>query len=281
VGEYRRAVEIRDRLARERPSLADNRISLVRSHANLADACAGIGRMDLAATEYERAEPLLTDLTREFPDRVEILYVGHLLEKNRADFETTRGNPIVGCSYRAHAIRRLLTVLERAPGSPALRSELLETALTQSYALVTLDRRAAEWVDVDQVIKTLAGDANAIADLRVVRAIALARTGDPQRALAEGRAIIDGGAPPVPTRLYNAACAAAVASIAPAPEGETACELAVTWLRRARDAGFFTDPDHVANLVVDHDLDRIRSRPDFRILLFDLTFPRDPFAKPR
>src|SRR5262249_46475917 len=99
VEAYRRAVDIRERLARERPMLADNRISLVRSSANLAGAHAAAGSADLAAEGYARAEPLLASLTREFPDRTEVSYVGHLLEKHRAEFEEARGDLVAGCDH--------------------------------------------------------------------------------------------------------------------------------------------------------------------------------------
>jgi serine/threonine-protein kinase len=81
---------------------------------------------------------------------------------------------------------------------------------------------------------------------------------------------------------YNLACVHAVlAGIAAAPgsgmtasEGRAEADRAMHWLRQAVDAGY----RNVALMQRDHDLDPLRSRPDFQLLLMDLEFPDDPFA---
>jgi hypothetical protein len=47
------------------------------------------------------------------------------------------------------------------------------------------------------------------------------------------------------------------------------------WLRQAVDAGY----RNVALMQRDQDLDPLRSRDDFRLLMMDLEFPDDPFAR--
>jgi serine/threonine-protein kinase len=85
-----------------------------------------------------------------------------------------------------------------------------------------------------------------------------------------------------PIDCYNLACFnATLAGIAIEPgsgmtpaEGQAAAERAMQWLHRAVSRGY----RNVALMKRDHDLDPLRSRPDFQLLMMDLEFPDDPFA---
>jgi hypothetical protein len=52
---------------------------------------------------------------------------------------------------------------------------------------------------------------------------------------------------------------------------------AMVALRRAVDAGY----RDTRALDSNHDLDRLRDRNDFRLLIMDLAFPAEPFARGR
>src|SRR5262249_42003106 len=86
-----------------------------------------------------------------------------------------------------------------------------------------------------------------------------------------------------PRDCYNLACGnATLAGIAALPrsgltaaEGRAAAEQAMPWLPRAVARGY----RNVPVLERDHDLDPIRSRPDFQLLMMDVEFPDDPFAR--
>jgi len=56
---------------------------------------------------------------------------------------------------------------------------------------------------------------------------------------------------------------------------------ATSALIESRRAGYFRDPGNVALIRSDPDVDVLRSRDDFQNIVFDLTFPADPFARPR
>jgi hypothetical protein len=53
---------------------------------------------------------------------------------------------------------------------------------------------------------------------------------------------------------------------------------AVATLSRARHAGFFRNQANVARAKRDRELDPLRSRDDFRLLMQDLAFPDQLFA---
>ncbi len=82
--------------------------------------------------------------------------------------------------------------------------------------------------------------------------------------------------------LYRLSCSHALLSgVADRPgsglsaaEGRVEADAAMVALRRAVDGGW----QDVSGARHDSDLDPIRSRPDFRLLMLDLEFPTDPFA---
>jgi serine/threonine-protein kinase len=86
-----------------------------------------------------------------------------------------------------------------------------------------------------------------------------------------------------PEDRYNLACGhAQLAGIAALPssgmtaaEGQAETARAMEWLHRAVDAGY----RNVALMQSDHDLDPLRSRADFQLLMMDLAFPGEPFDR--
>jgi serine/threonine-protein kinase len=86
-----------------------------------------------------------------------------------------------------------------------------------------------------------------------------------------------------PTDLYNLACGhALLAGLAVDPgsgittvEGRAHADRAMEWLRQAVGAGY----RKLTIMRTDTDLDALRSRPDFQLLLLELVFPTNPFAQ--
>ncbi len=77
---------------------------------------------------------------------------------------------------------------------------------------------------------------------------------------------------------------AGLAEVAPKPgsglsaaEGRAEADQAMTWLRKAVDGGFRP----LAAIRSEDVFNALRSRPDFQLLLMDLAFPQDPFARGR
>jgi hypothetical protein len=62
-----------------------------------------------------------------------------------------------------------------------------------------------------------------------------------------------------------------------AAEGETEATTAIRLLREAVHSGYRA----ATNYRTETALDPLRDRPDFRLLMLDLAFPKDPFAAGR
>jgi hypothetical protein len=154
--------------------------------------------------------------------------------------------------------------------------------------LERLGRAAESLADWDQAIGF--ADDRSRDEIRMGRAMAIARSGDHERAAAEARGLTGASAVLPQGWSYNLACVFALASAAarhdqalPPDRRDARAEqyaiAAVGWLNKARVAGFFRDPSLVELVRKDRDLDALRSRPAFQLFLMDLVFPLDPFAR--
>ena len=81
--------------------------------------------------------------------------------------------------------------------------------------------------------------------------------------------------------MFEAGCHAMLASVAgrtgsgiAGPERSSEEETAMVILRRIIEGGY-----HDSQLIIESSLDPLRSRPDFRLLMMDVAFPADPFAR--
>jgi eukaryotic-like serine/threonine-protein kinase len=103
------------------------------------------------------------------------------------------------------------------------------------------------------------------------------RPGEALHAFERARVIRDTLQPTGPDSLYDGACLwSQISELAdPGLSGRSAADRAMRLLREAVAAGF-RDRAHMDK---DSDLDPLRSRPDFRLLMLDLAFPPDPFKR--
>ena len=118
----------------------------------------------------------------------------------------------------------------------------------------------------------------------VFRGGALRELKRPREALArfrEAQAVLESMNGRVPTDFYNMACNCAMISAlddrASVADREKLQARAVEYLRRAIEE----DPaENRPSASEDRDLDPLRGRADFRDMMADALFPRDPFAPP-
>ncbi len=170
-------------------------------------------------------------------------------------------------NYR-YKVARIHTLLGRRLQVLGRHEEALR-ALEQGES--TLQRLAADHPGVTRY----AGDqAFALGNLSLALR-ALGRPAEARCALDRARAIYE-RQPPEQHTLYNLACACSIlAALAEGDERRAYADRAMAALRRAVDTGSRDIP----MLRSDRDLDSLRSRPDFQMLLLDVAFPNDPFAR--
>jgi serine/threonine-protein kinase len=113
--------------------------------------------------------------------------------------------------------------------------------------------------------------------------VALGRPGQAAAPLRQAVAIRERFQTLRPVDRYNLACGHAdLAAIASKPgsgmtaaEGRAEADRTMHWLQQAVAAGY----RNVALMRRDTDLNSLRSRPDFKLLMMDLEFPNDPFGR--
>jgi serine/threonine protein kinase/tetratricopeptide (TPR) repeat protein len=272
---YKQAVGVLERLAGEFPTRLIYCQPLALANCNLGDLLVEGGRLDEAEAAFQKAQALLEQLAREspgvsnYPVDLGMTYYGFGM------LAEARGRPAEALPWIDRAVALLGPVVERQPDLRKARHILLVVYCGRAQALAELGRQAEALRSWDQAIALVAGP---MPDrIRLARASTLAHLGQYAKATAEADELSK------PTQvgagdLYNLACVYALSSAA--AEGEPALEEryaahAVELLRQAAEKGY----RDVAHLEKDADLDPIRGRPDFQLLIMDLAFPADPFAR--
>jgi tetratricopeptide (TPR) repeat protein len=190
--------------------------------------------------------------------------------------------------WYGRSIATLDAVLKREPRSTLARSVLRNDYWGRADALVGLGRPAEALPAFDQAISL--SDEPSRSEVRLCGAVALARSGDHASALA----VVDaetGVASPQRIVWFESARVLAQAAAAARDDvrlgADTRRDLAgdlerraVASLRQAAAAGYFTNMA-AKNRLREADLNPLRDRADFRLLMLDLAMPGDPFARPR
>jgi tetratricopeptide (TPR) repeat protein len=223
------------------------------------------GDLDRAVEAYREALAIRARLTREHPEMWEFaqelgldLYCLGQLHADKRELE-----PAV------ESFARALDTLDRIVANPLAAAQARETLRKvlagRSDALLQLKRYPDALKDLDRAI-TLA-DGEQRARIRLVRAIALAHSGDHRRAVEEIEAML--GEPSFPANdVYDAACVFALAT-GQETDRDTAeqyAQRALQLLTQAQGAGFFKAADRRGLLDNDPDLAAVRPRKDFESL---------------
>jgi tetratricopeptide (TPR) repeat protein len=243
-----RALAIRRELADAHPGLLQCRSELAQSYNNIGYMLHVTGRSAEALAAFGRSLVIRRELADANPNITEFQY------------QLARSHDLIGWLYRQ-------------TGKPAQALAAFERAIT------ILSRLANDHPSVIVFPRNLAlcyghtGGIHREAGRPVEAAAAVRRA----VSLLEQLPTLE------PIDRYNLACGYAdLAGLTTMPgsgisdaEGRAAAERAMDWLHRAVAAGFRS----VDLFRRDHDLDPLRSREDFRLLMMDLEFPDDPFAR--
>ncbi|HEV3080180.1 MAG TPA: hypothetical protein VGY66_10390 [Gemmataceae bacterium] len=155
---------------------------------------------------------------------------------------------------------------------------LFDTHMGHATALVQLKRREDAVKDWKRMRELSAGQPHI--NMRLYRPSPLAHLGEHAQATAEMATLLAEGQVQ-PLNLYTfayiyARCAAGVAKDARLPPVERQKladkygSRAVELLRKAQAAGYFKNPERLARMKTNDDLDAIRARSDFQKLLLEL-----------
>jgi tetratricopeptide (TPR) repeat protein len=247
IESFEAARDILGALVRDNPALTEFRRQLAYSYAQIGTLLSDIGRPAQALAPYKKARELLETLVQANPTVDEIRNDLARCHSQLGHVYLAIGKPpeaLAACE-RARALREALVLAN--PSLPAYQSDLAVT------------------LGVTGAVKQAAGHFK-----------------DAGTMFGQAIGILLGLPAPGPDDYYNLACYhARLAGLAGASgSGITAeragadADRAMEYLRRAASTGF-----RIRSLVVtDRDLDPLRSRADFQMLMMDLTFPEDPLA---
>jgi serine/threonine-protein kinase len=280
--------EVAERLVADHPGDDAARQTLSGVWSKLADFQMRLGRYDAVRHSLEQALALQEQLAARHPEepRYRSKLAGTLDSASTVIFNMGHPNESLPYTTRARALFQRLAAdfptnteyrysVARQDVGLGSRLEVLGRHEEAQRALElgesTLERLAADHPGVTKYAEDQAYSLGNLANaLR-----ALGRPAEARRALDRARAIYE-RQPPGPITLYNLACTCSIlAALAEGDEGRAYADLAMAALRRSVDAGYRRIP----MLRSDRDLDSLRSRADFQILLLDVAFPNDPFAR--
>jgi serine/threonine-protein kinase len=242
----RRALAIWEKLAAENPAVNQYRNSLAISHFNLGNLLSDTGDRSGTLEAYRRALEIQQKLVTDYPDVPQF-------QKN------------LGASHNN------LGILLRDTG------EIPGAFIEVGQALAIYEKLVLRFPEDVEFRTNLALTLDTIG--RLAWAKIKLREAD---AAFRREAVIYEALHRTASNLYNAACAHALAAEVGSHEnsGKTPAavrheaDLAMEALRESIAAGY-RDLNHIE---ADTDLNILRSRPDFQLLLLDLAFPEKPFA---
>jgi tetratricopeptide (TPR) repeat protein len=248
MAEYRQAMDLIQKLADDHPALIEDRVFAADLHGKKAEALIAIGKLAEAEAESRQELVILQQLADGNPTNIYVL--GALARSYDAlgGLLSRMGKPAEAEFVRAVAIRRKL--VDDQPTTPRFQTDLVSVLVRLGRWHQAAGRWAQAGNDFRQVV-----------------------------------AILEQLPRPTPENLYDLACYHALLSEAlerqglasSVAEGRAAGDQAMRRLREAVAAGFL----NLAHMRADPDLDPLRSRLDFQLLMMDLSFPADPFAAAR
>jgi eukaryotic-like serine/threonine-protein kinase len=292
---YRRALAIRQKLVDDNPDVTDFRNRLADSHNNIGTVLSTSGKPAEALESYRRSAAIRQNLADDNPDVTDFRSSLAIAYQNIGELQSRADKPAEALeSYRrARAIVQKL--VDDNPNVIDYRNYLAYSYLGVANIHHDLGQAAEARDGYEQAIairEALVKASPNVTDYRSglgssIRGLGLTRlaAGDAAGAVADCRkavALFEG----LPTRSaeewYEEACCHAVLAAAgrdgsgmSASDGMTEASKAMTLLRKAMAAGN-RDTDAMTG---ESALDPLRNRPDFKLLMLDMAFPADPFAK--
>jgi len=280
----RRALAIQEKLAADFPRTAVFRQVLARSHNNLGVLLCDLDRRMEAEAAYRQAFQIQEKLAANLPTvpsrRTELAgsYV------NLGVLLCYQGRIQEGLDCYDKAIPLLEGNLEKDVRQPEDRVFLSNAYWGRARALTKLKRYDEALKDWGRAAARDNGPE--LPNIRLERAVTLARSGDHARAVTEADYLTTSAKTPG-SSLYNAACVYSVSAglvTGDAPLKEQYAGKALALLRHAQAAGYFRDARIAEHLQKDGDLAALRDRADFKAFVAELEkqlMPKGPATPPK
>jgi serine/threonine-protein kinase len=283
---YQEAIQIREKLAQLPPSSPPLLQDLAWSYHNLGDIFDDNGQLQKAEQVRAKALAIRERLVRENPKVLE--YTASLATSyHSAGQQLARsGKQQEALAWYDQEIRLLEEALRQEPRHAEAKKFLCYGHWARAETLAKLDRHADALKEWDTALNLDAGLRRA--ELRMHRALALARVNDHTRAAAEAQELAQDKKLAGEKLFFLAGvyglCIRVVRQDTGLQTGEQEVlagrfvEGAMGLLVRARTAGFFKAPPNVERLKKDENLDSLRPRADFKKLLREVEAKAKPAA---
>jgi serine/threonine-protein kinase len=291
-----RALAIRQKLADAHPNSAEFQRDLALSQYEMAQYLASVGKLADAVASNRRALAIRRKLAEANPDDTRLqrelafshMHTGYLLQLMGKRTEA------LAAFERELAIRQKLA--EVNPNVTELQSSLARSHGLVSWVLRSSGKTAEAQAALDRAIgiyRKLADSHPTVVESERRLALNLGEAGGMLQAAGrhaeaasanrEAVAILERRTNLGPLDRYNLACGhAQLAGLAAQPgsgvtaaEGRAVAERSMHCLRQAVAGGY----RNVALMRRDTSLAPLRSRPDFQLMMMDLEFPDDAFAR--
>jgi len=296
--EYRKAPALLQKLIDDNPGVPDFRQLLATTHGNLGILLAETGKPAEAEAEYRKSVAILQRLADDniavtiFRERLAASHcnLGYLLWRT--------GKPAEAEAVHRKALALFQKLADDNPKVSSYREGVAAEHINLGDALRSLGRPVEARDGCDRAVGVLEPMVKAsptiktsrllLADSLRRRGLARRDLGDPAGAARDTRralSLYEG----LPSRgsyemFEMASCHAALAAEAgshgsgvSAAEGKAEADQAMALLWKTLGMGY----RDAANFRTESALDPLRDRPDFRLLIMDLAFPKDSFARGR
>ncbi len=296
LASYERALAIRQKLAGAHPDVAQFQSDVGIGYDNIGVLFVQTGKPTEALNAWERALAIRQKLADAHPEVAHFQSTLANSHERIGYHQQLAGKPAEALS----AFQRELAILQKlADANPNVTDfqfglshshQIMGWALEQTgkpaEALAAFERAIATMQKLAEINPNMIRWQSELAfNLQAVGALQLkaGRTAEAAARVRRAIAIWKGLSSWTPYDLYNLACSHAVlAGVAAEPgsgmtaaDGRADADEAIEFLRRAVAAGY-----RKLNIIrTDPDLDPLRSRQDFQLLLMDLAFPAEPFAR--
>ena len=283
---HRAEVLLEDLVARN-PEMLEYRAELARLIQTRVRIDQELGQGDDPERRLSRAIELADQLARDDPNHISNLALCAALRADLAAFLDEQGRTNEAMPLFERGLELLNQARARGPDFTEPKRTQVEVLAARARALSRSGHIPESLADVEQAVALATDDEKTL--LHIVRAATLARAGDHRAAHAEVVAAEDQIAAPSRQLLEVAAVHAALSEaircdqkLSPAERADAAAaeqNSALEQIRRAGGAPEFQNPRRLLHALASPRFDPLRNRPDFQLLIMDLSMPAQPLTK--